>query len=188
MDDRRFDALSRSLVTTRSRRGLLATVAATFGLGSLLPVESEGKKNKKHKKKLKRNAFGCVNVGGKCRGKNKNCCSGICQGKKPKQGKKDQSRCAAHDESTCLPGPTGTLCDGIADIPCVPTSGPAGVCFTTTGNAGYCSASGTCSPCQKDDDCAGVCGVGAACVPCASECDFLGGTACVGASPGSCGT
>jgi hypothetical protein len=187
MDGIRFDRLTRSLVTGVTRRHVLSRLGmAALGLGLLPSPEAVAKKKKK--KKLKLNQFGCVNVGGKCRGKDKNCCSGVCQGKKPKNGKRDKSRCVAHDESTCEPGQTGTVCDGAADVPCAPTSGPVGVCFTTTGNAGYCSASGTCSPCQKDADCIGVCGEGAACVPCASECDFLGGTACVGASPGACGT
>ena len=74
-----------------------------LGLGTP-SVVGAAKQRKQHRQKLKRNAFGCVNVGGKCRGKDGNCCSGICDGKKPKKGKKDTSRCAGHDASTCLAG------------------------------------------------------------------------------------
>ena len=48
---------------------------------------------KKKNKKPKNNAFGCLNVGQACNGKNDKCCSGICDGKKPKKGKKDKSKC-----------------------------------------------------------------------------------------------
>jgi hypothetical protein len=182
MEASRFDRLSRSFSAASSRassrRDLLPRLAVTaLGLGSLFDLESAAKKGKK---KLVFNQFGCVDVGGKCRGKDKNCCSGICQGKKPKKSKKDKSRCVAHDETTCLPGQMGEVCGGSADVPCVTTTGRAGGCFTTTGNAGYCSAAGECFPCQKDADCILYCGAQAACITCATECAFVGVTACDG--------
>jgi hypothetical protein len=188
MDATRFDGLARSFSQSVPRRRA-AVLLSAVGLGVLAggPAILEAKKNKKKKKKkLKRNDFGCVNVGGKCRGKDNNCCSGICQGKKPKKGEKDKSKCKAHDESTCLAGQTEPICGGIADTECVASDGEIGECFTTTGNAAYCARDGDCFPCKKDADCIGVCGPSAACVPCAEECAETGGTACLGAADGSC--
>jgi hypothetical protein len=186
MDGAHFDRLTRSISVDASRRVLLQFAAAMLGLAPLLPKASVAKKDKKKKKKLRFNEFGCVNVGGKCRGNSDNCCSGICQGKKPKKGKKDKSRCVGHDEGTCLPGQTPTSCGGSESIACVAGGGADGQCFTTTGNAAYCSDEGDCFPCKKDADCIGVCGAGAACVRCAAACAETGGTACLGATPNSC--
>ena len=160
MDPDRFDALARALTATPSRRahlrGLVA-IAASLGAPGLTHIARAGKG--KGKKKLKLNEFGCVNVGGKCRGQNDVCCSGICQGKKKKK-----SRCAAHDASTCRAGQDA--CGGL-DVECITTNGQTGKCLTTTGNAGYCtSAEESDIPCQKDDECITDCGAGAACIVC----------------------
>jgi hypothetical protein len=133
----------------------------------------------KRRKKLKRNEFGCVNVGDACRGKDKNCCSGICRGKKPKRGEKDKSRCVGHDAQGCQAGQIEQFCGG-TDVVCTTSTGDtAGFCDTTTGNAGYCSGEGMCIPggCSKDADCIPVFGKGAACV----LCDFCDeGVGCAG--------
>ena len=178
MDSDRFDRLARSLSSLLTRRTLAGTVGlATFGLPGLV----DAKKRKKHKKKkVKRNEFGCVNVGDLCKN-NGQCCSGICKGKK---GKK---KCKAHDESTCQPGQHEGFCaiDGV-NVPCVTSTGdPTGLCDTTTGKAGYCAHDGECFPCAKDADCQPICGPQAACVVCAG-CTETGGTGCVGPSEGSC--
>jgi hypothetical protein len=179
MDARRFDALTRLLGAPRTRRSLGALVAM-LGLGSLAAEESRAKK----KDKIKKNAFGCVNVKGNCRGKDNKCCSGICKGKKPKKDEKDKSKCKAHDQSTCQPGQTIGDCGGIA-VECVTSFGFLGQCVTTTGNAGYCFLDGDCFPCKKDSDCIPFCGDQAACIACpGGECAAAGGTACVG--PGFC--
>jgi hypothetical protein len=184
MDAARFERLTLLFSTGSSRRLLSRLAVSMLGVGavSLSPDLTTAKKNKK---KLKRNAFGCVNVGGKCRGKDKNCCSGICQGKKPKKGKKDNSKCKAHDESTCLPDQRPEGCGGF-NVLCTTSTGTPGICAATTGNAGYCYTAAVCFPCQKDADCIGECGPQAACIPCAAECTLEGGTACVGLSVGSC--
>lgn len=99
MDTDRFDHVSRACWQMLSRRHL----ASILGLAAVIPTLAKAKR--KRKKKLKRNGFGCVNVGGKCRGKDAACCSGICQGKKPKKGKKDTSRCTVcvgHLADACL--------------------------------------------------------------------------------------
>jgi hypothetical protein len=115
------------------------------------------KKKKKRKQKLKRNAFGCVDVGQACRGNDANCCSGHCEGPAPKKGKKDTS--------TCVVGKVQCELDGI--------------CFRTTGNASFCGKSAECTACTNDADCdAEGFGPGAACIACIS-CDKDGGTACV---------
>ena len=175
MDSDRFDHLARSLAMLLSRRLL----AGAFGLGALgLSDLSEANKKHRHKhkkrKKIRRNAFGCVNVGKFCT-KDKQCCSGICQGKK---GKKT---CKAHDQSTCQPGQAA--CIGPL-VPCVTSMGDDGVCATTTGQAGYCTSVSVCSHCQNDADCEAVCGSQAACIVCPA-CP-LTATACAGRSAGNC--
>jgi hypothetical protein len=177
MDAARFDALARTLGDGASRRMVLGGVLTTLGLGTLPAGETAKAKNRRQQ--LKRNQFGCVNVGGKCRGKASNCCSGICQGKKPKRGERDKSRCVGHDAATCLPGQTA--CDGTGGfVPCTTSAGEAGDCYTTTGNAAYCSTSTACVSCRTDVDCRPFCGPQAACTPCAVGCEQTGGTACSG--------
>jgi hypothetical protein len=184
MDTERFDGLTRIVAQGISRRGLVAALGV---LGIALPGMVEAKRKRKRKKKLKKNAFDCVNVGGKCRGKNANCCSGICEGMQPKKGKKDKSRCVGHDESTCQPGQIVIECSGAASVECITSTGSEGACSTTTGNAAYCLYGGDCFPCSRDSDCEAVCGPGAACIVCARLCEEeTGGTACVGLSEESC--
>lgn len=120
---------------------------------------------------------GCKNVGKKCR-KKKDCCSGVCKGKK---GKK---KCRAHDTGGCRAGQQEETCGGAADLPCIVSSGEEGLCDTTTGNAGYCTVGGGCFRCSKDADCRQFCGPAAACIRCEALCADAGGTACVG--PGEC--
>ena len=155
MDESRFDAW------TRRRFGLSAVraAAALFGLVSVgVPDGSRAK----GRKKLKRNSFGCVDVGKPCRGRDTQCCSGICQGKKPKRGEKDKSTCVAHNTGGC--GTHGDWCAGV-DVPCGPNQG--NFCFQTTGKAGFCAAGGPCVDCKKDTDCEATKGPGAAPVVCA---------------------
>jgi hypothetical protein len=171
MDDRQFDRFTRRIV--------VGGFAAVLGGGAAgLPHQASAGKRKK---RLKRNEFGCVNVGGKCRGKGQHCCSGICNGKKPKQGEKDTSRCVAHDAGVgCRAGDHEAGCDGAADISCTTSTGSLGVCDTTTGNAGICIFGFSCFPCRKDEDCQKQgCGPRASCVRCQESCPHTGGTACV---------
>jgi hypothetical protein len=160
----RFDAIVRSLAAASSRRVIVRGLAglALVRAGARLPDAADAKQRKK---KLQRNAFGCVDVGGKCRGKDANCCSGICQGKKPKKGKKDKSRCVGHDESICTLAQDA--CVATAEN-CATTAGPNGTCFVTTGNAPYCASPNgrQCFPCTKDEDCQSFCGAAAACLKC----------------------
>jgi hypothetical protein len=177
MESNRFDSLTRSVSTLLSRR----SVAGILGLSALaVPSLAEAKKKHKHKKKkkVKFNDFGCVNVGDFCKNSGQ-CCSGICQGKKGK------GKCQAHDQSTCQPGQATTPCAVAAPVECTTSSGDPGTCFTTTGNAGYCEAAGTCFSCKKDVDCQAQCGPQAACIPCVAGCPE--GTACLGVSNDSCG-
>jgi hypothetical protein len=187
MDGARLDALARSLSDTRSRRATL--VAVLGGVGPLLglPGEAAGKKGQKKSKRkpLRRNEFGCVNVGGRCQGNDANCCSGICTGKKPKKGEKDKSTCVAHDQSSCLPGQTSAGCSSLSEplssVPCTTSTGRTGQCNTTTGNAGYCVFGGLCIPCTKDADCISFCGPQAACTQCFRACAQQGlTTQCTG--------
>ncbi|MGH2617744.1 MAG: hypothetical protein ACRDJC_21155, partial [Thermomicrobiales bacterium] len=93
MDGSQFDAWTR-------RRVGLATGSAIAALGLMaagFPRRVEAKKRKKPRP----NEFGCLNVGQTCGGRSERCCSSICQGKKPKKGKKDRSRCVAHNVGGC---------------------------------------------------------------------------------------
>ena len=165
MEADRFDSLTQFLTSAGSRRRALAALGSLISLGAL---PASARKGRKKPKTPKTNAFGCLDVGRPCRGKDGACCSGLCQGKKPKKGKKDKSTCVAHNEggctaerSVCVTGNNTSLC------------GPEAVCLATTGNAGFCAnAAGSgfsqevnCRPCAKDTDCeAAGFGPGSACV------------------------
>jgi len=173
MDSYRFDALTRSLTVAGSRRHALA--AALGGLITLGALSADAKKDKRTKKKPKLNAFGCVDVGKACQGNDSKCCSGICQGKKPKKGEKDKSKCVAHntggctaERSACFTGNQSSLC------------GPQALCLATTGNAGFCADStsfsqeANCRACSTDQDCEAA--------------GFAPGSACVLINQGFCAT
>ena len=168
----RFDSLTRSLSLGTSRRGILGSGLTVLGLAARLHSANSAKRRRRHKRRkrlLRRNEFGCVPVGKPCRGKDRNCCSGICHGKRPKKGKRDTSRCVGHDVATCQPGEEPSYCGGTSES-CTTTLGMSGVCNTTTGNAGFCSTLATfcVPPCATDADCqAGSGNSRAACVLCA---------------------
>ncbi len=162
-----FDRLARALAAPSPRRALFAAVGV-----ALVPVP-EAVLAKKRKPKIKRNAFGCVNVGNRCTRAGQ-CCSTIGAGRR---GKK---RCRAHDASTCRVGENAC---GRPLVGCTTSTGNAsGVYFTTTGRAPYCGGVdvGKCAACTTDADCGRVCGAGAACVRCSGAgCASSGGFACV---------
>jgi hypothetical protein len=198
MDHVRFDVFTRSLGTVDSRRGL-ARVVTGGGLGALFsafgaPDVDAKKHKKKHKtrkkqgkQKLVRNGFGCVDVGQRCAGNSLNCCSGICQGTRPKKGKKDRSICVAHNTGICTVD-TNACALGV-ELPCS-ADGSRSNCSLTTGNAAFCAAIDpdegarpNCRSCAKDIDCQGEFGPGAACVVlggvCTPLCLATGRTACL---------
>lgn len=170
MNAAHFDRLTRTVRNVSSRRGLMHGLAVACGLAAIhAPDAMAAKKKKKDKNTLKRNQYGCVNVGGKCRGKDKNCCSGRCQGKKTKKGEKDKTRCVAHHTGTLESGEGGCRAQddsyGPGDTFCTTTAGKeSGKCWRTTGNAGYCGYGVVCVPCRKDAECIDGCGEGAACI------------------------
>jgi hypothetical protein len=169
-----------------SRRLVLGgLIAAGLGLGGVRLPDTAARKKRKNKK-LKRNEFGCVEIGENCRGQDAACCSGICQGRKPRKGQKDISRCVAHGASTCQAGQhIQDVCGGEADVPCATSTGnTGGACSTTTGNAPYCPREAYCHPCKKDADCQQFCGEDAACILCAGCPE--GGTACASPALGLC--
>ena len=181
MGQNRFPVVRRSLATSPSRRAVPRGLAAA-GL-ALGPYRSPGAAaSKKRRKTLRRNAFGCVAVGGKCQGKDAACCSGICQGKKPKKGERDASRCAAHGACACETGQhIQDVCGGDVDVPCTTSTGNAG---TSTGHAPYCSRESYCRACQKDADCQRFRGKDAACILRAGC--TQGGTACASPTLSQC--
>jgi hypothetical protein len=148
VDTDRFDRLSRAISSLLTRRNL----AGVLGLGIVtLPGLTDARKKRKHKKKVKKNQFGCVDVGKFCTNGGQ-CCSGICQGKK---GKKT---CQGHDQSTCQAGQSPDICGDGANVPCTSADGLDGTCFTTTGKSAFCLTNAHCVPCQKDADCVPLCG------------------------------
>lgn len=191
MNQQHIAVLTRTMSRVPSRRDVLrGLVGAGIGLGVLVgwPLgESEVEAKKKHKKKKKKskptfNAFGCLNVGQPCRGKSANCCSGICQGKKPKKGEKDKRTCVAHNAGFCTA--EMDTCTVGGNVPCRPNC----FCTLTTGNAGFCGRfsvlGGTdCRVCARDTDCQAEFGAGAACVvlesACAEICPTTGQTGCM---------
>lgn len=180
MDDNRFDRVVRSLAEGSSRRALGRGIAATaLGLAAGRAPDAAHGKQKKKKKDPKTNVFGCVDVGNACRGKNGLCCSHICEGKKPKKGRKDTSRCVAHDSGACQPGDDFCLGNEVA---C--GAEDAGTCVRTTGSSPFCALMeiGVCTECNTDQKCQVIFGPGAACVICPSECLAIL-TACISAAP-----
>lgn len=165
MNDDRFDRFTRTLSRVHSRRHL-----AALGLVATGTLHSVAAKNKRKKrKKLERNKYGCVDVGGNCRGRDNVCCSGICDGKNPKKGKKDRSKCIAHNVLDCPPG-----ADECQDVSVACGTTLPGTCFQTTGRASFCAFIGTCKDCKKDADC----GAGGACAVCPG-CGGISDTACL---------
>jgi hypothetical protein len=154
----------------------LAGILPAWAMPEFLTVQAKKHKKKKKKNKPQTNAFGCLNVGQHCNGKDDTCCSGICDGKKPKKGKKDKSKCVGHDANICQSG--FDLCQGV-----IATCSNGGACVTTTGNAPFCAGgTGVCTVCSRDPDCvAAGFGTLAACVVCNSECPETGGTVCFAA-------
>jgi hypothetical protein len=177
MPDPRDTALRELISLPTARRSLLGALA----VGLLTPAAASAKKNRKRRKRRKLpepNAFGCLDVDVACRGDSSACCSGICAGKKPKRGKKDTSRCVAHNTGGCLLENDSCGIE-IPNLPC----GVDGLCVRTTGNAGFCAnfRESTCAACRRDEDCQGALGPGAACMICANGvlCLETGGRLCV---------
>jgi hypothetical protein len=176
VDAATFDALTRRLTTSGARRRLLA-ISALGLAGVTVRLPWGVAEARKKRKKPKKNQFGCIDVGKKCYGKDAQCCSGICE------GKKKNSKCVAHHERNCIADDNS--CTG--SVPC----GGNGECFRTTGKGAFCGAVGTCDchPCKKDKDCEAEYGVGAACIVCtADDVGCIGvngskGTACVPPAP-----
>jgi hypothetical protein len=171
----RIDVVIRSLAARAPRRGVLAVLAGVvLGLTAAGPAPNTDAKRRRKKKRRKKqpplqfNAFGCLDVGQKCRGRDELCCSGICDGKKPQKGEPDKTRCLAHNTGGCAP--QQDLCTTDPNTRC----GASGICARTTGNAGFCLLSPpdglNCSACKNDADCVVGFGPGAACTVCDVAC------------------
>jgi hypothetical protein len=175
VNEHRFAIVTQSLNRLPSRRDLVRGLAgAGFGLAAArLPDSVTARQERRKRKKARPNAFGCFNVGKPCK-RAAQCCSSICERKRRR----------AHDTGTCVAGKHPASCGGASNVACTTSLEKAGFCATTTGNAGYCIASGECFVCSTDAECQaaknGKYGSRAACVRCAGECTTTGGTACVG--------
>jgi hypothetical protein len=187
MHNTRFASFSRGLIGRPSRRDVvrgLTGCGLAWGAAQWPGIVAARKKHKHKKKHCKQrtvpqaNAFGCLDVGQPCNGDSSACCSGICEGTKPKKCKPDTSRCVGHDESSCVAGDQAGVCvDGVMTVFCTTSFGWDGICDTTTGNAGYCYKNSACFPCRTDADCQPICGAQAACLQC-PICELHEGTAC----------
>jgi len=102
------------------------------------------------------NAYCCLNVGQKNCGNGALRCSGICQDRRPRKGKRDKRKCVSHDAQIFQPT------DDSYTEPAVLCG--KGLRNCTTGNAGFCGKSDVCGVCSKDADCEAMSGQGAACV------------------------
>jgi hypothetical protein len=195
VDQKRFDAVTRTLTSLPSRRDVLRGIAAVgIGVSGLRTSDAaEAKKKSKHKKRKGKkkkkttpqpvvNQFGCLDVGQPCKGDSTLCCSGVCEGKKPKKGEKDERTCAAHNAGFCTAEVDSCTVGG--NTSCRPNC----FCTQTTGHAGFCgrfSSIGTpdCRVCTRDTDCQAEFGLGAACIvlggACAEICPTTGQTACM---------
>jgi hypothetical protein len=199
MDADRFDTLTRSLASGRSRRGLLTGVAGLVGsLGLALgpyDVEARKKKRKRKKKKRKRKTGAGATAPpppppllsppppppitsppppGPCDGLEEwsSCGDGLfCQGGACLSGAGSCEDGADHCAQNCTGGncPCGSNCQ----------------CHQTLTGATRCGRSGGCDDCATDNDCIELHGLGAFCaarneVVCAS-------TGCPGAPVNFCG-
>lgn len=175
MDQQPVGALTRIPSRRDVVRGL---VGAGLGLGiARWQPTAEAKKKRKEPPTPVVNEFGCLDVGQPCRGNSALCCSGVCQGKKPKKGKKDTRTCAAHHTGDCTP--QRNYCDAIPKVLAL-CNLPADTafCTVTTGNAPFCAsllgfdAAVHCQACAKDSDCLAL-GFppGSACVQTGGDCN-----------------
>jgi hypothetical protein len=191
MDDLWFDNFIRSL--SESRRTFLGgALAAASWLGApALEAKKKKRRKRKHdkRKKPQPNAYGCLNVGQPCNGDSTLCCSGICDGTKPKERKPDRSRCLAHDAGICTV--ESDVCTTGQDAICN-IQNPCCQCYRTTGDAPFCGdvSAGLlnlCRDCRQDTECEGEFGPGAACIAlggiCAAVCPSTGGTVCMPVCP-----
>lgn len=169
MNQRTFDQWSRILATeSLSRRGGLK-LAAGGALASLLAGAGLSGRVAE--------AASCLRVDRPCR-QARQCCSGICRGKKGKQ------TCRGHGAGTCKrgqsfctsPDPELLTCNNQADCYCLLTTSGTSFCYGGAGSGSECT------DCERDADCVKL-GFprGSACVPstagrCAGNCE--GGTAC----------
>jgi hypothetical protein len=183
MDADRFDTLTRSLVSGRSRRGLMTGLAGLFGslglaLGSY-DVEARKKKRKRKKKKKKKKKGAEATAPppppppllsppppppntpppppGPCDGLDDwdSCGVGLfCQGGACLSGAGSCEAGADHCALNC----TGGNC------PCAPALGLNCLCHQTLAGATRCGRSAGCDDCEDDQDCIDLFGPGAFCV------------------------
>ena len=178
MEPDSFDRRARSITASSSRRwvlrGLIGAGSGLAGLRLFAVGQAKKRKKKDQPKGIGTlNKFGCQDVGETCRGKNAFCCSGICVGKTPKQGQKDNSRCRDHDTSDCEAG----IDHCYQTIGCTTSAGNPGTCGLTTGYAAYCfDVLLNDKVCKRDVDCYQALGATAACI----ECLVTGEARCAG--------
>jgi hypothetical protein len=177
MDGQQFDRFAQLVTTAQTRRRALGLFAAAAGsvLGSVGFSGAVAKKHKSKKKtKIKRNGFGCVNVGNACKNDGQ-CCSGICQGKK---GKK---KCQAHNEGGCTVERNFCVTGSLLGL-CGPDVPSPDICLTTSGNAAFCArlkgfiTEVNCQLCRTDTDCENLG------FPSGSACVTFTGAACANAT------
>jgi hypothetical protein len=167
MDERLFDALARSFATPRPRRSALRflTGGALAGiLGGRRLADVKAAKGR------------CKRIGKPCK-RSRQCCSGICS------GRKGRKKCREHDVGTCPAG--SNSCELGVRIAC--NGDESCGCFGTRGGGRFCGNGElfACVACTRDAECtARGFPPGSACIalsgPCLGACAGEGTvTACV---------
>jgi hypothetical protein len=133
MDERRFDAFTRSISRDSSRRGTLRLLASGALAGLVTDFGSPH---------AEANHFGCHHVGKSCT-RSGQCCSGRCR------GPKGHKTCRAHGAGICMTSQDACT-QGDAGNECGTSTAGACVCLVTTGGAPYCAQGTACFPCTKD--------------------------------------
>lgn len=190
MEANRFDAITRLLDhPATSRRALCGlSLSPLAWLVTTLPGNNaEARRNRKHKlKNPKPNAFGCLEVGNPCRTA-KQCCSGVCKGKKGKR------TCRAHGVGTCTQDQLDWCAvESLAEehLALASCNGRQGLCIHTTTASNACVNFHVCADCKRDADCEAMgAPAGSVCAPfsgsraCAGFCEETGGMACFHFAP-----
>jgi hypothetical protein len=165
MDADRFDALTRRLGATDSRRRVLrGTLGAALG-GLLAAAGMPGD--------------AAAQLGGLADGQpctsGEECSSGRC---KRKRGTRKKFCRHAPGQGTCIAD-----VDACVDSPSTCNNDPSCVCFVTTRGWSVCAVSAlTCVACDGDGDCEQVIGKGSRCIRC-DDCLVSTGFACVRPCP-----
>jgi hypothetical protein len=153
MDGHGFDHLARRLGQAVGRRGALRLLAGALAAGLAAGDADDA-------------GAACQKPGKPCK-RGRQCCSGVCTGKKGKRRCRpapNQSICAVADNVCRVGAPAKDCGVGVESCFCSVTTRGAAFCRATTANEG--------EPCSSDDECVARIGAGAACLTGKPDCAF----------------